>query len=126
MCLFVGHLQEISRLETEIYALKCQLRAARNEIEQHKLAYAALEQTVKSKLGCRYTGDAAVQVERAARALLRYEEARSEISAAKTRKNYRAVQCLADEYGDTWNTVLRQKAKEAEQLKVENARLNRG
>ena len=125
MCLFVRYVQEIRRLEAEICVLKVELQQAWKEVEQHKLAYDALEQKVISKLGCRYTGDAGAQVKYAARALLRSEEAKSSISALKTKRNYRAVQRFVEEYGETWNLVLRQKSKEAGQLKAENDRLNK-
>ena len=112
-------------MEAEICDLKVQLQEARKEIEKQQLAYAALEQKVVSKFGCRYTGDEADQVKKAARTLLRYEEAKDNISAVKTKKNNQAVQRFAAEYGETWNTVLRKKSKDAEQLKAENARLNK-
>ena len=114
------HEQKIKELEAEIQELEAELQYTKFLLDQEKAAFQALERKVEKHLGCRYKGDAAQKCKVAATALARSDAAKADIAHMKSKTRYRAVQRWEEKYGEQWNSVLRQKIREADRIKVTN------
>lgn len=119
------HEQKIKELEAEIQELEAELQYTKFLLDQEKAAFQALERKVEKHLGCRYKGDAAQKCKVAATALARSDAAKADIAHMKSKTRYRAVQRWEEKYGEQWNSVLRQKIREADRIKVTNEQLKK-
>lgn len=72
----------------------------------------------------RYSGDSQQKVQRAAKTLLRVDDAKAHLKGIATQKNLRAVADFEIKFGKSWNLELNKQITRAEQIQEENMRLN--